>query len=145
MRLLFEIVEKLTDVALANVPVRRDDVIECERLSCHGSVVSNPPHRIVQRRPVEITEIEKKRVRDRPKKYIVTLLTCKHEEFKLPHPIRPMSGSAFRTGTKKARNAGTTPLTGLPSLQMVAALTPVHATCTEMQGQNTGFRQNLYR
>ena len=59
MRLLFEIVEKLPDVALANVPVRRDDVIECERLSCHGSVISNPPHRIVQRRPVEITEIKK--------------------------------------------------------------------------------------
>ena len=55
-----------------------------------------------------------------------------------------MSGSAFRTGTKKARDAGTTPLTGLPSLQMVAALTPVHATCTEMQGQNTGFRQILH-
>ena len=49
----------------------------------------------------------------------MTLLTCKHEEFKLPHPIRPMSGSAFRTGTKKARDAGTAPSTGLASLGVV--------------------------
>ena len=55
-----------------------------------------------------------------------------------------MSGSAFRTGTKKARDAGTAPTIGLASLQMVAVLTPVHATCTEMQGQNTGFRQILH-
>ncbi|MBQ7893597.1 MAG: hypothetical protein IJ321_06620, partial [Alistipes sp.] len=84
------------------------------------------------------------RVRDRPKKYIVTLLTCKHEEFKLPHPIRPMSGSAFRTGTKKARDAGTAHTVGLASLRVATVLTPVHATCTEMQGQNTGFRQILH-
>lgn len=45
---------------------------------------------------------------------------------------------------KKARSAGAAPLTGLPNLQMVAVLAPVHAACTGMQGQNTGFRQILH-
>ena len=47
--------------------------------------------------------------------------------------------------TKKARVAGTTPTVGLASLGTVVALTPVQAACTEMQGQYTGFRQDLYR
>ena len=55
-----------------------------------------------------------------------------------------MSGSAFRTGTKKARDAGTAHTVGLASLRVATVLTPVHATCTEMQGQNTGFRQILH-
>ncbi len=37
--------------------------------------------------------------------------------------------------TKKARDAGTTPVVGLASLGLVAVLTPVQAACMDMQGQ----------
>ena len=53
----------------------------------------------------------------------------------------------LRSGrAQKKHGTQVQPLTvGLASLDPVVALTPVHAACTEMQGQNTGFRQNLYR